>query len=266
MSILPPLEPHEAIEVTMIYSIAGMLPETGLMSERPFRSPHHSASLASLVGGGIRAKPGEISLAHNGVLFLDELPEFSRVSLEALRQPLETGNITVARVNQHVTYPAKIQLIAAMNPCRCGYFGAASRECARAPKCAIDYQGKISGPLLDRFDLVVYVPQLPISDLITAKPQPVETSHTIRQRVQSAISFSKEGLPDRHKIAKIDELDEESQVFLGHIAEQMQLSARGCCRVVNVARTIANLAQHEDITRDHLCEAINYRYSLTGKE
>ncbi|MDR0633174.1 MAG: YifB family Mg chelatase-like AAA ATPase [Holosporales bacterium] len=266
MSILPRLEPQEAIEVTMIYSIAGMLPENGLMSERPFRAPHHSASLASLVGGGIRAKPGEISLAHNGVLFLDELPEFSRVSLEALRQPLETGNITVARVNQHVTYPAKIQLIAAMNPCRCGYFGTTHRECARAPKCAVDYQSKISGPLLDRFDLVVYVPQLPISDLISMKPQQVETSCTIQQRVQAAVNFSKQHMSEKQKITKIDELSEEAQGFLRHIAEKMQLSARGCCRVMNVARTIANLLHSADITQDHLCEAINYRYSLTSKE
>ncbi|MDR3285205.1 MAG: YifB family Mg chelatase-like AAA ATPase [Holosporales bacterium] len=264
MSILPKLEPQEAIEVTMIYSMAGMLPEKGLMIDRPFRAPHHSASLVSIVGGGVRAKPGEISLAHNGVLFLDELPEFSRATLEALRQPLETDNITITRANQHVTYPAKIQLIAAMNPCRCGYYGSTQRECPRAPKCAVDYQSKISGPLLDRFDLIVYVPQLPIDDLILPNNKQQETSEVVRHRVCNATEFGRNNEKSK-KMIKIENLDEKSQIFLRNVAEKKQLSARGCCKIVRVSRTIADLANSPKITQDHLYEAVNYRYSLDGR-
>jgi len=167
--ILPPLEPAEALELGMIRSVAGGLRGGELSRERPFRDPHHSASLAALVGGGPRARPGEISLAHQGVLFLDELPEFSRAALEALRQPIETGRVTIARAQGHVTYPARFQLIAAMNPCRCGNL--ATLACARAPRCAQDYQSRISGPLLDRIDLHIDVPAVPSGDL--ALPHPV---------------------------------------------------------------------------------------------
>src|SRR5215468_2963329 len=156
--ILPPLEPAEALELGIIHSVAGGLRAGGLSQERPFRDPHHSASLLALIGGGPRPRPGEISLAHHGVLFLDELPEFSRAALEALRQPLETGRVAVARASAHVTYPARFQLIAAMNPCRCGHLMEASRSCGRAPRCGLDYQGKLSGPLLDRIDLCIDVP------------------------------------------------------------------------------------------------------------
>src|SRR3989440_1527653 len=156
--ILPPLEPAEALELGMIQSVAGGLRNGGLLRERPFRDPHHSASLPALVGGGLRGRPGEISLAHLGILFLDELPEFQRASLEALRQPLENGRATVARVNAHVTYPARVQLVAAMNPCRCGHLDDAALACDRAPRCAQDYQSKISGPLFDRIDLHIDVP------------------------------------------------------------------------------------------------------------
>src|SRR5438874_4107198 len=157
--ILPPLEPAEALELGMIQSVAGGLRNGGLLRERPFRDPHHSASLPALVGGGLRTRPGEISLAHQGVLFLDELPEFNRAALEALRQPLETGRVSVARANSHVTFPARVQLVAAMNPCRCGYLAESGRACGRAPRCAQEYQARISGPLLDRIDLHIDVPR-----------------------------------------------------------------------------------------------------------
>src|SRR5712691_460194 len=183
-SILPPLSPGEALELGMIQSVAGGLRGGGLLRERPFRDPHHSASLAALVGGGLRVRPGEISLAHQGVLFLDELPEFSRGALEALRQPLETGHISVARANSHVTYPARVQLIAAMNPCRCGYLAEPGRACGRAPRCAQDYQSRISGPLLDRIDLYIDVPAVSSADLTL--PPPAESSAEIARRVAAA--------------------------------------------------------------------------------
>lgn len=164
-TILPPLGPEEALDVSMIHSLAGTLPEGGLMRTRPFRDPHHSASMAALVGGGHQVKPGEVSLAHLGVLFLDELPEFQRPTLEALRQPIESGAAVVARASAHVSYPARFQLVAAMNPCRCGYLDDPGQACTRAPKCAEDYQGRLSGPLLDRIDLHVEVPAVPAADL-----------------------------------------------------------------------------------------------------
>ena len=160
-SLLPALTSKEILEVSMIHSIAGMIKEGRLVSNRPYRSPHHSASMVSLVGGGNKAKPGEVSLAHKGVLFLDELPEFQRSALEALRQPLETGSISISRANLHVSYPAKFQLVAAMNPCRCGYLGTPGQECSRAPKCGEEYQSNISGPLLDRIDMHIEVPSVP---------------------------------------------------------------------------------------------------------
>src|SRR6201984_105775 len=180
--ILPTLEPAEALELGMIQSVAGGLRNGGLSRERPFRDPHHSASLAALVGGGPRPRPGEISLAHQGVLFLDELPEFNRPALEALRQPLETGRVSIARAQGHVTYPARFQLIAAMNPCRCGHF--AEVACGRAPRCAEDYQGRLSGPLLDRIDLHIDVPAVPSGDLTL--PPPTEGSAAVARRVAAA--------------------------------------------------------------------------------
>ena len=158
--LLPPLTPEQALQVTMIHSIAGQLSECGLIRDRPFREPHHSASMPALVGGGMRAKPGEISLAHHGVLFLDELAEFSRVVMHAVRQPLETGKVVVARANNNYTYPADFQLIAAMNPCRCGYLGDPARAYSRAPKCGRQYSAKVSGPIMDRFDLIIEVPEV----------------------------------------------------------------------------------------------------------
>src|SRR3954469_14108015 len=178
--ILPPLDPAEALEVSMIHSLAGSLSEGRLIRKRPFRDPHHSASLPALVGGGLRARPGEVSLAHLGVLFLDELPEFQRQTLESLRQPLETGRVTIARANAHVTYPARVQLVAAMNPCRCGYLAEPGRACGRAPKCAQDYTSRLSGPLLDRIDMHIDVPAVSPADL--SLPPPAETSAQIARR------------------------------------------------------------------------------------
>ena len=206
--ILPPLEPSEALELGMIQSVAGGLRGGGLLRERPFRDPHHSASLPALVGGGLRTRPGEISLAHCGVLFLDELPEFNRAALEALRQPLETGRVSVARANSHVTYPARVQLIAAMNPCRCGYLSEPGRACGRAPRCALDYQSRLSGPLLDRIDLHIDVPPVSAADL--ALPPPAETSAEVMRRVAAARTRQRERyarLPEDRRIRTNAEAD-----------------------------------------------------------
>ncbi len=264
--LLPPLEPSEALEVTMIHSLAGLLPDNGLITQRPFRDPHHSASLVSLVGGGARAKPGEISLAHQGVLFLDELPEFARSALESLRQPLETGKITVARANNHASYPAQLQLIAAMNPCRCGYFGDLDRQCHRAPVCAGDYQGKISGPLLDRFDLVLDVPALKAEDLIANAPS--ETSHQVRERVKCALDCQKERYQktsflnarvDGEHLNQITKLDHQTTNLLTKAVDKLRLSARSYHRVLRVGRTIADLEGSEAVQYHHITEALSYR-------
>jgi magnesium chelatase family protein len=192
--ILPPLDPAEALDVSMIHSLAGNLNEGRLIRKRPFRDPHHSASLPALVGGGLRARPGEVSLAHLGVLFLDELPEFQRQTLESLRQPLETGKVTIARANAHVTYPARVQLVAAMNPCRCGHLDDASLACGKAPKCAQEYQARISGPLFDRIDLHVDVPAVSAADL--ALPPPAEGSAEVAARVLRARQIQAERYRD----------------------------------------------------------------------
>src|SRR3954454_5637765 len=182
--ILPPLQPSEALEVSMVASVAGELNGGRIRRQRPFRAPHHSASMPALVGGGLRVRPGEISLAHLGVLFLDELPEFQRPVLDSLRQPLETGSVSVARANTHVTFPSRVQLVAAMNPCRCGHLGDPALACSRAPRCAADYQAKVSGPLLDRIDLHVEVPSVSAADLTL--PPPAEGSAEVAARVGAA--------------------------------------------------------------------------------
>jgi len=194
-SILPPLSPKEALEVSMIHSLSGTLSEDGLMKTRPYRDPHHSASLPALIGGGHKVKPGEVSLAHHGVLFLDELPEFSRATLEALRQPLETGETLVARANNHATYPARFQFIAAMNPCRCGYLGDVDRECTKAPRCGSDYQTKISGPMMDRIDIQVDVPAVSIADLDKTN---AESSDIVAARVATARDIQRARFKDQN--------------------------------------------------------------------
>jgi len=268
--ILPDLDAREALEVTMLHSVAGQLAAGGLIQRRPFREPHHSASMAALVGGGARAKPGEISLAHNGVLFLDELAEFARPVLDALRQPLETGQVVVARANHHVTYPARFQLIAAMNPCRCGYLGDPARACSRAPQCGRTYSARISGPMLDRFDLIIEVPEVSGDLLFTNKT--AEASDKIAARVIAARSFAAEnGLDGRFFAAaenadellhNRDEIAEPAVELLKSAIAKRHLTARGFFRVLKVARTIANLAATRQIQRDHIAEALAYRMML----
>jgi magnesium chelatase family protein len=269
--ILPPLEPAEALELGMIQSVAGGLRNGGLLRERPFRDPHHSASLPALVGGGLRTRPGEISLAHQGVLFLDELPEFNRAALEALRQPLETGRVSVARANSHVTFPARVQLVAAMNPCRCGYLAEPGRACGRAPRCAQEYQARISGPLLDRIDLHIDVPAVSPADL--ALPPPAESSAEIARRVAAARTRQSARYqklsPDRRVRTNaeadgelLDEIaapDSAGRTLLQRAAERLRLSARGYHRVLRVARTLADLEGAATVARHHVAEALSYR-------
>ncbi len=269
--ILPTLSPREALEVSMIHSLAGTLPAGGLLKARPFRDPHHSASLPALVGGGHRIRPGEISLAHNGVLFLDELPEFSRSTLESLRQPLETGEALIARANQHLRFPARFQLIAAMNPCRCGHLGDGDLECTKAPRCGADYQAKISGPLLDRIDMQVNVPAVSVNDLNAAGG---ETSASVAARVGLARELQNKRfqslnpknttLINAHANGDILEaiapVEEDARALLNKTMESARLSARGYFRLLRVARTIADLAGHEGkISKIHMAEALSYR-------
>jgi magnesium chelatase family protein len=267
--IMPPITSEEALEVTMIHSLAGLMSNVGLITERPYRAPHHSASLVALVGGGVNAKPGEISLAHRGVLFLDELPEFSRAALESLRQPLETGNITIARANSHVTYPARIQLIAAMNPCRCGYLGNAEKECNLAPKCGKDYLRKISGPLLDRMDLFVDVPDVKAADF-TQNREDIEKSSSIRMRVMAAreiqrdryknLFFCTNAEADGHELES--NLTDGAKEILHRCIDRAKISARGYYRVIKLARTLADLVKSGPIEREHVTEAMSYRRIL----
>jgi magnesium chelatase family protein len=264
---LPPLDPAAALEVSMIHSVAGQLANGRLIRNRPFRDPHHSASLPSLIGGGLRARPGEVSLAHRGVLFLDELPEFARATLEALRQPVETGRAVVARVNAHVTYPARFQLVAAMNPCRCGHLDDASLACARVPKCAQEYQAKISGPLFDRIDMHVDVPAVTPADL--ALPPPREGSKQVAERIAAARERQRrrfEGKPvasnaeaDGQLLDEIANPDAEGRKLLAEAAERFKLSARGYHRVLRVARTLADLEASAGVRLSHVAEALSYR-------
>ncbi len=266
--ILPPLSAKEALEVSMIHSLAGNLPEGGLIRERPYRSPHHSASQPALVGGGQKAKPGEISLAHKGILFLDELPEFARQTLEVLRQPLETGEAVISRANNHAVYPADFQLIAAMNPCKCGYLGDVSMECSKAPKCGKDYLAKLSGPLLDRFDMFVEVPAVALSDL--QKTSDGESSGIIAKRVEKAMQIQKSRNGDILNSSLKGEILENAAVMsdnakelLLNVAEKMKFSARAYHRVLRVARTIADMDEHSDkIAVSHISEAVSYRRAI----
>ena len=260
-SIMPSLSPKEALETTMVYSVAGMLNQYGIISDLPFRGPHHSASLAALVGGGQKTKPGEISLAHNGILFLDELPEFSRMAIESLRQPIESGEIIVARAENHVTYPAKFQLIAAMNPCRCGYLGNPKKECHRAPTCGQEYQNKISGPILDRFDLFIYMNNVDIKDL---QKKEQESSDVVKERVMKAYHRQKErgamnAALEGEVLQDMIQFDTQLHDFFINACEKLDISARRYHRILRVARTIADLDDKDQIEHAHLLEALSFR-------
>lgn len=261
--ILPELAPAEALEVSMVASVAGALEGGRISRTRPFRAPHHSASMAALTGGGLRVRPGEVSLAHLGVLFLDELLEFQRAVLDSLRQPLETGKVDVARANAHVSYPARVQLVAAMNPCRCGHLGDPALACSRAPRCAADYQGKVSGPLLDRIDLHVEVDPVSAADL--ALPPPAEGSAEVAKRVsaararQSARGVRSNAELEGDALEQHATPDDPGRKLLLQAAEAMRLSARGYTRMLRVARTIADLAGAEQVGRIHVAEALSYR-------
>lgn len=271
-SILPPLTAVEALETSMIHSLCGLLDEGGISRTRPFREPHHTASMAAIVGGGRGAGPGEISLAHNGVLFMDEFPEFPRAVLETLRQPIETGEVMVARANAHIRYPCQFMLMAAANPCKCGYLSDPARACAKVPQCGDDYLGRISGPLMDRFDLRVEVPPVGFQDLDL--PSCGESSATVAARVVAAreiqsARFAQTPLARLNSDAEgplLDEIatpDTEGRAFLSKVAERFGLSARGYHRVRRVARTIADLDGSTDVRQPHIAEAVSYRIAMS---
>ncbi len=269
--ILPPLDPAEALETSMVHSLSGLLDEGGISRSRPFREPHHTASIAAIVGGGRGARPGEISLAHNGVLFMDEFPEFPRTVLETLRQPIETGEVVVARANAHMRYPCRFLLVAAANPCKCGHLADAGRACARAPECGADYMGRISGPLMDRFDLRVEVPPVAYTDL--ALPESGDSSARVAARVatarevQTARFGAQDGLrcnadAEGQLLEEIATPDAEGRALLERVAERFGLSARGYHRVLRVARTIADLDGSDTVRKPHVAEAASFRLAV----
>jgi magnesium chelatase family protein len=267
--LLPPLEAHELLDVSMVHSVAGLLERGTLSRTRPFRTPHHSASMAAMVGGGVKAKPGEASLAHRGVLFLDELPEFSPQVLDSLRQPLEVGEINVARVNAHVRYPARFQLIAAMNPCRCGSAGADGIACKRGPRCAADYQARVSGPFMDRIDIQIDVPAVTPADL--ALPPAKEGSADVAVRVHAAQERARKrngGCTNAdlstQQLDHVAVLGRDGQALIQKAAETMGLTARGYHRILRLSRTLADLNDSENIHRLHIAEALSYRRARKG--
>ena len=271
-SILPPMTPRELLDVSMIHSVTGALAGGALTDRRPFRAPHHSASMPALVGGGTGARPGEVSLAHNGVLFLDELPEFATPVLDSLRQPLETGEVSIARANHRVTYPARFQLVAAMNPCRCGLATEPGYACKRQPneRCVAQYQSRLSGPLLDRIDLHLEVPAVSAADLIL--PPPAESSAEVaarvaRARARQVARYAELGLPHvttnaaapANVIEQVAAVDAGGTAFVRAMADQLRLSARGFHRVIKLGRTLADLDGSRAVGRAHLAEALSYR-------
>jgi magnesium chelatase family protein len=272
-SILPPLDPRELLDVSMIQSIAGELPGGALSDRRPFRSPHHSASMAALVGGGLRIRPGEVSMAHNGVLFLDELPEFQPSVLDSLRQPLESGETIIARANARVKFPARFQLVAAMNPCKCGLAGTPGHTCKRGDACRADYQARVSGPFLDRIDLRIDVPAVGAADMIA--PAASESSATVAARVHKAREIQRQRYLERGEptvftnaaagptlIEQVVAPDKDSQSLLLQAADRFNLSARAYHRVLKVARTLADLAGADRVARPHIAEALSYRLNF----
>ncbi|CAN5361251.1 YifB family Mg chelatase-like AAA ATPase [soil metagenome] len=284
--LMPPLTSQELLETSRIWSVAGMIERGALTHERPFRSPHHSASMAALTGGGHKARPGEASLAHNGVLFLDELPEFSAQALDSLRQPLETGEIVVARANHHIKYPARFQLIAAMNPCRCGLGGGGKGACGKAPKCQRDYQNRISGPMFDRIELTVETPPVTAADM--ALPPPAEGTAEAAARVSVARAMQEDrvatlvasgeidaaqardqGINARCSGAVLDRFatpDEAGRGLLMRAGEAGGLTARGWTRTMRLARTIADLEGADGVLRRHIAEALIYRRTTVGAQ
>ncbi|MDD9719173.1 YifB family Mg chelatase-like AAA ATPase [Sulfitobacter sp. PR48] len=272
-SILPPLTPAEALDTSMIHSLAGLLDEGGISRARPFREPHHTASMAAIIGGGRQARPGEVSLAHNGVLFMDEFPEFPRMVLETLRQPIETGEVMIARANAHVKYPCKFMLVAAANPCKCGYLSDPARACARVPQCGEDYMGRISGPLMDRFDLRVDVPPVAFTDLDL--PGSGDSSADVAARVAAARATQAARFKDHAEmrvnadaegdmLEQIATPDAEARALLTKVAERFHLSARGYHRVIRVARTIADLDGAQSVRKPHIAEAVSFRLVNPG--
>ena len=270
--ILPPLSPVEALETSMIHSLSGLLDAGGISRTRPFREPHHTASMAAIVGGGKGAKPGEISLAHNGVLFMDEFPEFARAVLETLRQPIETGEVVVARANAHVRYPCRFMHVAAANPSKCGYLSDPERACARVPHCGEDYLGRISGPLMDRFDLRVDVPPVSYTDLDLPPGGP--SSADVKARVTAARGLQAKRYADAGSVrlnadasgsllTEVATPDAEGRAFLVKVADRFGLSARGYHRVLRVARTIADLDGSDAICQPHLAEAVSFRLATS---
>jgi len=267
--LLPPLTAKELLDVSMVHSVAGLLERGQLSRRRPFRDPHHSASMAAMVGGGMKAKPGEASLAHRGVLFLDELPEFTAQVLDSLRQPLETGEISVARANAHVTYPARFQLVAAMNPCRCGTAGANGIACRRGERCAVDYQSRVSGPFMDRMDIQIDVPAVTPADL--ALPASKEGSTEIAARVARArdVQNARNGgmtnaeLP-QSRLEHVAEPSHDGRKLLIQAAETLGLTARGYHRILRLARTLADLSGAESVQRLHIAEALSLRRARKG--
>ncbi len=267
-SILPPLSPTEALDTSMIHSLAGLLDEGGISRACPFRDPHHTASMAAVIGGGRNAKPGEVSLAHNGVLFMDEFPEFARNVLETLRQPIETGEVMISRANAHVKYPCRFMLVAAANPCKCGYLPDPARACSRVPQCDEYYMSRISGPLMDRFDLRVDVPPIAYTDLDL--PSSGDSSADVASRVVQArnIQLLRDASHPNMRcnadaegevLTEVTATDAEARDLLMRAADRFGLSARGYHRVLRVARAIADLDGSDGVRKPHIAEAVSFR-------
>jgi magnesium chelatase family protein len=269
--ILPPMSPEEILESSTVASIAGLISDGKLVSTRPFRAPHHSCSMPAMVGGGVgkRIKPGEVSLAHNGILFLDEIPEFPSSVLESLRQPIENREVLISRVDSHVSFPANFQLIAAMNPCKCGYLGSGDRECSKAPICGSDYQNKISGPIMDRFDLYVDVPAVDVLSITSNTTKKGESSKDVSARVRATREFQLkryEGYGIRNNaqlngqsLSDFATPVDEAQKLLNNAVTKFKISMRGYNKLLKVARTIADMERSEKIYKIHMAEAISYR-------